>query len=146
MLQTPFVVTAVSSRAGAAYRAALETQGFEVAGAVDGFEAVDLALQYRPSLIVLDAQLRGLSAVSVCVVLRARTATDQIPIIVVCTEQDRPDRERFVEAGADQILVEPCAPELLGLEAKRLARAPAAARAPHHLRRRSADARFIESP
>ena len=145
MSHNPFVVTAVSSRAGAAYRAALETQGFEVADAVDGFEAVDLTLQYRPALIVLDEQLPGLSAISVCAMLKARAATDQIPIIIVCTQHDRAHQERFVEAGADQVLVEPCAPDLLGVEAKRLARAGATGRVSSHLRRRSADARFIES-
>ena len=52
----------------------------------------------------------------------ARTATKGVPNLVVTENGSPAHRELLIQVGADQVLVEPCAPELLAAEAKRLAR------------------------
>jgi DNA-binding response OmpR family regulator len=128
------------------FETVLDAHGFETVLVADGFEAADVALTRRPSLVVLDRLITGLDAFSVCRLLKSRRATDHIPLIVTTPYDTRAERDAALEAGADQVLVEPCAPELLALEARRLVVRMAEARAAERVAgytRRATDARPV---
>lgn len=148
MLESKPLILVASGNAVAAVllETVLDTHGFEIVVALDGFDAADLALSRRPALVVLDRVLPGLDALSVCRLLKARRGTDRIPLIVVTPYDTRAERDEVLDAGADQLLVEPCAPELLALEARRLVAQMADVRAAERqrgLRRRVRDGRAV---
>jgi CheY-like chemotaxis protein len=117
----PLVLVAAADLVAATmYEAVLTTRGFEVVTVCDGFDAIDVALSRRPSLVVLERMVPGLDAIALCRVLKARRATDRIPILVLTTTDETPEDEAIIEAGADQVMTEPSGPSLLALEAKRL--------------------------
>jgi two-component system phosphate regulon response regulator PhoB len=132
----PLVLIACADAVAAVlFDTVLDTHGFDTFIAADGFDAADVALSRRPALVVLDRLLPGLDALSVCRLLKARRATDHIPIVVVTPYDSRAERDQVLEAGADQLLVEPCAPELLALESKRLVAHVEEVRAAEQMRR-----------
>jgi CheY-like chemotaxis protein len=79
---------------------------FEVAGAVSGEEAVDLARQLRPDVVLLDVMLPGLSGLDVVRVIRADPSLRDTPVLVMTafSEIDAGDAEA---AGASRFLAKP---------------------------------------
>jgi CheY-like chemotaxis protein len=79
---------------------------FEVAGAVSGEEAVDLARQLRPDVVLLDVMLPGLSGLDVVRVIRSDPSLKDTPILVMTafSEIDAGDAEA---AGANRFLAKP---------------------------------------
>ncbi len=83
----------------------LARQSFEVHKATDGAEALKLARQHKPDLILLDIMLPGESGVRVCERIRK---DDQEVIIVMITAKDaEEDKVRGFEAGADDYVTKP---------------------------------------
>ena len=83
----------------------LTRQGFGVQKAMSGAEALKLARQYRPDLILLDVMLPGESGIQVCERIRER---DQGVMIVMITAKDaEEDKVRGFEAGADDYVTKP---------------------------------------
>lgn len=72
--------------------AALEPEGFQVMSASSGPQAVAVAQDYTPDLILLDVQMPGLGGYDVLEALRVVDDTGQIPVMFL-TVEDRPDRE-----------------------------------------------------
>jgi CheY-like chemotaxis protein len=79
---------------------------FDVAGAVSGEEAVDLARQLRPDVVLLDVMLPGLSGLDVVRVIRSDPSLKDTPILVMTafSEIDAGDAEA---AGANRFLAKP---------------------------------------
>ena len=96
--------------------------GVEVVGeAEDGHEALRLAAELRPDVVLLDIGMPGLNGYEVCKKLRERTANAaRRPTIVALTGWGQEeDRRRSKEAGFDRHLVKPVEPaELRGLLAE----------------------------
>lgn len=88
----------------------LEKGGFRVADAANGEDALLLALEDPPDLIVLDWMLPGLSGIEVCRRLRADKRTRPIPVIMVTARGEEGDRIRGLDTGADDYLVKPYSP------------------------------------
>jgi len=65
------------------FKTALSLAGFHVDEAADGLEALRVVEERRPDLVVLDLVLRALDGLSVQQELAARTATANIPIVIV---------------------------------------------------------------
>jgi DNA-binding response OmpR family regulator len=83
----------------------LSRQGFGVQKAVSGAEALKLARQFRPDLILLDLMLPGESGVRVCEKIRAE---DQEVVIIMVTAKDREeDKVSGFEVGADDYVTKP---------------------------------------
>ncbi len=80
---------------------------YEVVQADSGRAALDLAVQERPDLIVLDLQMADIDGVSVCKALRANPATEHIPIIMVTAVSDKDAKMAALKAGADDFLYKP---------------------------------------
>ncbi|TVQ92835.1 MAG: DNA-binding response regulator [Deltaproteobacteria bacterium] len=83
----------------------LSREGFQVLHAPDGETALSLALEQRPSLIILDMMLPDLSGTEVCRRLRAEPKTAALPIIMLSARGEEIDRVVGFEVGADDYVV-----------------------------------------
>ena len=82
----------------------LSQQGYRVAIAADGKEALDLARGGRPDLILLDLMLPTLGGLEVCRILRRETTA---PILMLTAKADEGDKVMGLEAGADDYITKP---------------------------------------
>ncbi|MBC7140034.1 MAG: phosphate regulon transcriptional regulator PhoB [Defluviimonas sp.] len=85
----------------------LEAEGFRVAQAENGEEALLLVSEDRPDLIVLDWMLPNVSGIEVCRRLKSRTETRGVPIIMLSARSEEVDRVRGLETGADDYVIKP---------------------------------------
>jgi two-component system, cell cycle response regulator DivK len=85
----------------------LERRGYEVALAVDGLQALELARAQAPDLILLDMSLPGLDGWSVARELKGDPALASVPVIALTAHAMRGDRERAIEAGCDEYDTKP---------------------------------------
>jgi CheY-like chemotaxis protein len=91
----------------------------------DGRDALAKALSARPHVIVTETRLLGFSGLELCRILRRDPATANVPIVVVTSDcSSAAHVEQIQTAGADTILVKPCAPDNLLAEATRLVASP----------------------
>jgi len=82
----------------------LKREGFNVASAADGREALDAATRIRPSLIILDLMLPHMDGVEVC--RRLRAASD-VPILMLTARVDELDKLLGLSLGADDYVTKP---------------------------------------
>ena len=87
-------------------RRAFALEGYEVSTAEDGDDALDLAAQFQPELVVLDVLLPGLDGFTVCERLR-RQMSSSVPILVLSAKDSVLDRIAGLDHGADDYLVKP---------------------------------------
>ncbi|MGE5142530.1 MAG: ATPase, T2SS/T4P/T4SS family, partial [Acidobacteriota bacterium] len=85
----------------------LERDGYEVAEARDGVQALDQVDRVGPDIIVLDLNLPALDGYGVLSQLRSRPATAGIPVIVLTAKGDEDNEVRVFELGADDFLQKP---------------------------------------
>ena len=85
----------------------LDKEGYEVALAQDGEEALMMVDERLPDLVVLDWMLPKVSGVEVCRRLRARPETRNLPIIMLTARSEESDRIRGLDTGADDYVVKP---------------------------------------
>lgn len=85
----------------------LEAEGFRVARAESGDEALLLVDEENPDIIVLDWMLPSVSGIEVCRRLKSRPDTRSIPIIMLSARSEEVDRVRGLETGADDYVVKP---------------------------------------
>jgi two-component system response regulator MprA len=93
-------------RLAATLERVLEAEGHDVEVAVDGLEALRIAREHPPDLVVLDVMLPGLDGIGVCRRLRA---TAQFPILLLTALGGTEERVRGLDSGADDYLVKPFA-------------------------------------
>jgi two-component system, OmpR family, response regulator MprA len=101
-------------------RRILAYEGYSVAIATSGNEALTRTLERPPDLIVLDLMLPGLDGLEVA--RRLRAAGDNVPILMLTARDAVADRVEGFEMGADDYLVKPFAPEELLARVKALLR------------------------
>lgn len=85
----------------------LELEGYECRIASRGDDALDLALQHRPDLVLLDLMLPGVDGVEVCRQLRKDPRTAAVGIIMLTARNLPSDRVAGLEAGADDYVDKP---------------------------------------
>ncbi|HEY7347130.1 MAG TPA: response regulator transcription factor [Ktedonobacterales bacterium] len=95
-------------------------EGYSVAIATSGHEALDRTLERPPDLIVLDILLPGLDGLEVA--RRLREAGDNVPILMLTARDAVANRVEGLTVGADDYLVKPFAPEELVARVKALLR------------------------
>ena len=88
-------------------RELLERDGYVVAEARDGAQALDQIDRVGPDIIVLDLNMPGLDGYGVLSHLRSRPATADIPVIVLTAKGDEDNEVRVFELGADDFLTKP---------------------------------------
>jgi len=115
-------------------RGYFEQAGFAVLGAYDGAEALLIARQERPDLIVLDIMLPRVDGLEVCRTLRRES---DVPIIMLTARVEETDTLIGLELGADDYIPKPFSPREVVARARavlRRVRAPSGAGAPETLR------------
>jgi type II secretory ATPase GspE/PulE/Tfp pilus assembly ATPase PilB-like protein/CheY-like chemotaxis protein len=85
----------------------LERDGYVVAEAADGIQALDAVDRHAPDVILLDLNLPGLDGYSVLQQLRSRASTSRIPVIVLTAKGDEDNEVRVFQLGADDFLTKP---------------------------------------
>ncbi len=90
-----------------------ENEGYEVRATPDGDEALILAEEDVPDLVILDWMIEGTSGIEVCRRLRRSQATGHVPIIMLTARENEDDRIRGLETGADDYLTKPFSPREL---------------------------------
>ena len=85
----------------------LEAEGFQVAKAENGEEALLLVGESLPDVIVLDWMLPNVSGIEVCRRLKTRAETRAVPIIMLSARAEEVDRVRGLETGADDYVIKP---------------------------------------
>jgi two-component system phosphate regulon response regulator PhoB len=85
----------------------LEKEGYRVATAADGEEALVVAAETSPDLIVLDWMLPKAPGIEVCRRLRARQETRNTPIVMLTARTEENDRIRGLDVGADDYVTKP---------------------------------------
>lgn len=87
--------------------AMLEGQGYAIAEAVNGPEAIQKAGELRPDLILLDVMMPGMDGYEVCRRIRSTPDLAEVPIVILTALDDRASLLRGIESGADDILTKP---------------------------------------
>ncbi|MBC6402609.1 MAG: phosphate regulon transcriptional regulator PhoB [Hyphomonadaceae bacterium] len=91
-----------------------QKEGYDVSIADDGDEAILLASEHTPDLILLDWMMPKLSGIEVCRRLRRKSGTRSTPIIMLTARGDESDKITGLDYGADDYVVKPFStPELL---------------------------------
>jgi two-component system cell cycle response regulator DivK len=85
----------------------LERQGFEVLVARDGEQGVTMARNERPDLILMDLNMPVMDGWEATRQLKAAAETETIPVIALSAHAMTGDRERAIEAGADEYDTKP---------------------------------------
>ena len=97
----------------------LQKEGFEVACAADGADAVETIARHNPSLVVLDLMLPGMSGYEVCRAVRQGSA---VPIIMLTARDEDVDKIVGLELGADDYITKPFNPRELVARVKAVLR------------------------
>ena len=88
-------------------------EGYQVRVTADGDEALLLAAEEAPDLVVLDWMIEGTSGIEVCRRLRKGKATAHVPIIMLTARGAEDDKIRGLDTGADDYLTKPFSPREL---------------------------------
>jgi two-component system, cell cycle response regulator DivK len=93
-------------------RAVLTFYGYEVIEAEDGVQAVTLAKQEAPDLILMDVYLPNQNGVDATINIKAELS-EQIPVIAVTASDKMSDYKRMMDAGCSAYLLKPFSPSQL---------------------------------
>lgn len=101
----------------------LESEGYRVTTAANGEEALRMAVEQSPDLIILDVMMPKIDGYEVCRALKAKEETKQVPIILLTAKDRDADRKKGEEVGCDIYMTKPFSPvrlldavrELLGV-------------------------------
>lgn len=100
----------------------LTQEHFRVVEAEDGEHALEMVKLEKPTLVILDLMLPGLSGLEFCRVLRGEAKTAQLPILMLTAKAGEADRVIGLEMGADDYLAKPFSPRELVARVKAILR------------------------
>ena len=89
------------------FRDVLSATGYRTLEATTGGEALELATEQAPDLVLMDIQMPGVDGVEALLRLRADDRTAAIPVLAVTAQAMQGDRERFLAAGFDGYVSKP---------------------------------------
>lgn len=98
--------------------AVLETDGYELILAENGFQAIDFAGARHPDIILLDVMMPGMDGFEVCRRIRGNPEIAEVPILFLTALDDRQSLLAGLEAGADDFITKP--PDRFELRARLL--------------------------
>ena len=85
----------------------LQASGYRTLEATTGEGAVELALEHRPALVLMDIQLPDIDGIDALDRLRADERSTSMPVLALTAQAMEGDRERFLAAGFDGYLSKP---------------------------------------
>ncbi len=92
----------------------LKTAGFEVISAIDGADGLEkLWLNKDIGLVITDINMPNMDGYSMIEKIRMEDEFEDIPIIIISTEDQLKDKQKGYDAGANIYIVKPTAPEQL---------------------------------
>ena len=91
----------------------LRAAGYAVHEAADGGEALAMALEFRPDVIVMDLSLPSMDGLTAISRLSGNPETGRIPVVVLSAHTFPSDEKCAREAGAAAFLAKPCPPDQL---------------------------------
>jgi CheY-like chemotaxis protein len=83
----------------------LEKAGYNVIVAMDGLQAVDVALSQHPSMILMDVAMPGIDGLEA--MRRIKAQMPGMPVVIASAHSMASDTDRFLAAGADKVLSKP---------------------------------------
>ena len=89
------------------FRDVLQAKGYSTIEATSGEEAVELATQHVPDLILMDVQLPGIDGLEALERIRSDERMASIPVIALTAQAMAGDREHFLERGFDGYISKP---------------------------------------
>jgi putative two-component system response regulator len=87
--------------------AVLEPEGYALELAQDGQQALEMALQSPPDLVLMDVSMPRMSGLEACRALKADERTRFVPVVLITALSAREDRIQGIAAGADDFLAKP---------------------------------------
>jgi CheY-like chemotaxis protein len=88
-------------------RVLLVREGYNVRGALDAEEALELLKDFNPDLILMDIQLPGIDGLELTRRLKADPATQRITIVALTAYAMKGDHQKVLEAGCDGYIPKP---------------------------------------
>jgi CheY-like chemotaxis protein len=88
----------------------LEEEGIEILEATNGLDALRLAREHHPDVVLLDVMMPGLSGFDVCRALKEDPATAGIVVVMLTAKAQDSDRKKGEAVGADDYLTKPFSP------------------------------------
>jgi CheY-like chemotaxis protein len=85
----------------------LEPHDYDLYFAKNGREAVEIAIQEHPALILMDLKLPGMSGHEVVELLKAKPETADIPIVALTAHAVGSERQRAADAGCEGYIIKP---------------------------------------
>jgi len=85
----------------------LSREGYQIAKAYDGHQALQCIRENRPSLVILDLMLPGINGFEICRMIRKKSDTGSLPIIMLTAKTDSVDKVMGLEIGADDYMTKP---------------------------------------
>ncbi len=92
-------------------RRKLEGAGYEVRTTIDGNDAVQMAFENRPRILLLDVMLPGCSGLEICEKVKTHFGDSAPPVIIMSARGQQSDVDAGEQAGADDYLIKPFAPK-----------------------------------
>jgi two-component system, OmpR family, alkaline phosphatase synthesis response regulator PhoP len=91
----------------------LSAEGYDILTAKNGDEAIEIAKQSKPDLIILDMMMPGKNGIEVCNILRSQPSFAATLIIFLTAVKDEGTEIKGLETGADDYLTKPISPKVL---------------------------------
>lgn len=85
----------------------LQAEGYDVASATNGKDALEEAFETRPDLIVLDVMMPGMTGFDVLRELKAHEKTATVPVVMLTGVSDKKKIQEALESGIDYFVVKP---------------------------------------
>ncbi len=89
----------------------LEKNGFEVIEAINGVSGVEMAVEQKPDLIIMDIQLPDMDGLEATRRIRESEADGEVPIVALTSYAMTGDREKALAAGCNGYIEKPINPE-----------------------------------
>jgi len=119
----------------------LNRDGYRVLTAYDGNEALKLARENQPDLIVLDLMLPGISGLDICRILRQES---DVPIIMLTALTTDDDRLKGLDIGADDYVTKPFSPRELAARVRAVLRRLPGERGPDKIEHGALTVNFLK--
>ncbi len=100
----------------------LKKEGYDVTTAADGLQAVELAQQYKPHLIIMDVMMPNMDGITACEKIREIAELDKTIITFLTARSEDYSQIAGLEAGADDYISKPVKPKILVSKVKALLR------------------------
>jgi DNA-binding response OmpR family regulator len=96
----------------------LRFAGHEVFAASNGEEAVEMAPNVNPDLILMDVRMPRMTGYEACKAMKANPDLKDIPVVFLSAKGQETERQQGLDAGAEEYLLKPFAPDQLTAQIK----------------------------